>query len=166
MKGKRLLTQTRLEALVILGAVAVYIWEGLNIPQYYSLPGVPGPTVFPIILGTAMAGAAIWQMIVPGRQAEEKRRLSAAGRRGGLQARWRFYLMWGLLIAYVFLLPLLGFLICSAVLLTAFFFLLGERRWYLGISIACAFSLGIYFLFTKALQINLPMGILEVVLRP
>jgi putative tricarboxylic transport membrane protein len=166
MKGKRLLTQTRLEALVILGAVAVYIWEGLNIPQYYSLPGVPGPTVFPIILGTAMAGAALWLMIVPGRQAEEKRRLSAADRRRGLQARWRFYLMWGLLIAYVFLLPLLGFLICSAVLLSAFFFLLGERRWYLGISIACVFSLGIYFLFTKALQINLPMGILEVVLRP
>ena len=166
MKGKRLLTQTRLEALVILGAVAVYIWEGLDIPQYYSLPGVPGPTLFPVIIGSAMAGAALWLLIFPGRLIKEKARSSPADRLRGLRTEWRFFLMWGLLIAYVFLLPLLGFLICSAVLLTAFFFLLGERRWYFGISIACAFSLGIYLLFTKALQINLPMGILEVVLRP
>ena len=74
--------------------------------------------------------------------------------------------MWALLIGYVLLLPRLGFMICSAVLLAVFFFLLGERHWYLGISIAVVFSLGIYFLFAKALQIDLPMGILKAVLRP
>ena len=166
MKSKRLLTRTRLEALVILGAVAGYIWEGLNIPSYYSLPGVPGPTVFPVILGIAMAAAALWIMIFPGRSAEEISESSDAGRWSGFREKWRFYLMWALLIAYVLLLPRLGFIICSTVLLAVFFFLLGERRWYLGVSIAVVFSLGIYFLFAKALQINLPVGILEIILKP
>ena len=166
MKGKKLLTPTRLEALVILSAVAAYIWEGLKIPSYYSLPGVPGPTVFPFILGAAMAAAALWLLILPGEPDNEKKGFLDAGERKGFREKWRFYLMWALLIAYVLLLPELGFIICSAVLLAAFFFLLGESHWYLGISIAVVFSLGIYFLFAKALQINLPMGILEVVLKP
>ena len=166
MKNKKLLSPTRLEALFILGAVAAYIWEGLKIPAYYSLPGVPGPTVFPFILGTAMAAAALWLMILPGQPAEEKKESSETGGRPRLRENWRFYLMWALLIAYLLLLPRLGFIICSAVLLAAFFFLLGERRRYLGVSIAVVFSLGIYFLFAKLLQINLPMGVLEIILKP
>lgn len=166
MKGKRLFTQTRLEALVILSAVAGYIWEGLNIPPFYSLPGVPGPTVFPIIVGAAMAAAALWLMIFPGEQGKEKKTAADAGRRRGLPEKWQFHLMWALLIAYVLLLPQLGFIICSAVLLAAFFFLLGERRWYRAILIAVVFSLSIHYLFAKALQINLPMGILEIILKP
>jgi len=166
MPAKRLLSPTRLEALVILVAVAAYIWEGLKIPAYYSFPGVPGPTVFPFILGTAMAAAALWLIILPGRPAKAKKEPSETGGRPGLRENWRFYLMWALLIAYLLLLPRLGFIICSAVLLAVFFFLLGEKRWYLGISIAVVFSLGIYFLFDKVLQINLPMGILEALLRP
>ena len=166
MKSKKLLTPTRLEALVILGAVAGYIREGLNIPAYYSLPGVPGPTVFPIILGTAMAAAALWLLILPGQPDKEKKESSETVGRPRFRKNWRFYLMWALLIAYVLLLPQLGFIICSVVLLAAFFFLLGEKRWHLAIAIAVVFSLGIYFLFAKALQINLPMGILEVVLKP
>ncbi len=166
MKGKRLFTRTRLEALVILSAVAVYIWEGLRIPPFYSLPGVPGPTVFPVIIGSAMAAAAFWIMIFPGEQAEESKTSVDTGRRRTFLEKWQFYLMWALLIAYVLLLPRLGFIICSAVLLAAFFFLLGEKRRYFGVSVAVVFSLGIYFLFAKALQINLPMGILEIVLKP
>jgi len=73
--------------------------------------------------------------------------------------------MWGLLIAYVFLLPVLGFVISSAVLLAVFFFLLGEKRWYLGIPISLVFTIGIYIAFAKGLQIRLPLGILEGVFR-
>jgi len=166
MPAKRLWSPTRFEALVILGAVAGYIWEGLNIPAYYSFAGVPGPTVFPIILGTTMAAAALWLMFFPGEQTREEKGSVDGGLQRRIRERWRFYLMWALLIAYLLLLPLLGFIICSAVLLAAFFILLGEKHWYLGFSIAVVFSFGIYFLFAKALQINLPMGILELLLKP
>ncbi len=167
MPSKKPSIPARLEALFILGVAGVYVWEGFNIPAYYSLPRVPGPTVFPIILGIVMAGAALWLVIFPSRPAKEKKILATADRwQGFLQARWRFYLMWGLLIAYVILLPPLGFLICSTVLLAALFFLLGERRWYIGILIACVFTIAIYLLFAEALKINLPLGILEDVLKP
>ncbi|CAB1080675.1 hypothetical protein D1AOALGA4SA_8354 [Olavius algarvensis Delta 1 endosymbiont] len=166
LPAKRLLSPTRLEALVILGLVAGYVWEGLNIPAFYSFAGVPGPTVFPFTIGAAMAAAALWLMILPGEPAKAKIESSETGGRPGLRENWRFFLMWALLIAYLLLLPQLGFIICSTVLLAAFFFLLGEKRWYLGISIAVVFSLAIYFLFAKVLQINLPMGILETLLRP
>ncbi len=161
------MARVRFEALIILCIVAFYVWEGLKIPAYYNLPGVPGPTIFPFVLGLVMSGAALWLLIFPGRQTGQEKAVAAVTRRQGLlQDNWRFYLMWGILIAYVFLLPLLGFPICSIVLLATFFFLLGERRWYLGILIAGIFSFGIYFLFAKALQVNLPMGLLEGMLKP
>lgn len=161
------MARVRFEALIILCIVGFYVWEGLKIPAYYSLPGVPGPSIFPIILGVVMSAAALWLLIFPGRPTGKEKSLSAVPRlQGILQDNWRFYLMWVLLIAYVFLLPFLGFLICSIGLLAVFFFLLGEKRWYFGILIACVFSIGIYLLFARALQINLPMGILESILKP
>lgn len=73
--------------------------------------------------------------------------------------------MWGFLIAYVFLLPYLGFVVCSVALLSALIFLLGERRWYLGISIALVFTMAIYLAFSKGLQIRLPLGIFEGIMK-
>ena len=161
------MTRVRFEALIILCMVGFYIWEGLKIPAYYSLPGVPGPSIFPIILGVVMSAAAMWLLIFPGRSTGKEKALSAVPRlQDLLRDNWRFYLMWGLLIAYVFLLPILGFLISSIVLLAAFFFMLGEKRWHIGILIACVFSIGIYLLFARALQIKLPMVVLESVLKP
>ncbi len=160
------MTRVRFEAVIMLCIVGFYVWEGLKIPAYYSLPGVPGPSIFPIILGVVMTAAALWLLIFPGSPTRKEISASAVPRwQGVLQDNWRFYLMWGLLIAYVFLLPFLGFIICSIVLLAVFFFLLGEKRWYIGISIAGVFSIGIYLLFARVLQINLPMGILEGILK-
>ena len=155
------ITRTRTEALVILLGVVGYIWAGLSLPPYYQMAGVPGPSVFPIILGAIMGGGALWLLIFPGEQEKFKRSLSGSGRWRNLLKAWRFFLMWGLLIAYVFLMPGLGFILSSAVLLTALFFLLGERRWYLGILISLVFTIGIYIAFAKGLQIRLPMGILQ-----
>lgn len=173
-KLKRLLTRTRIEALVVLLGVGGYIWGGLSLPPYYHVPGVPGPSVFPLILGCVMGGLALWLLIYPG---EEKRRKEKEedkdkGTSGEgywswkqLLSNWRFFLMWGLLIAYVFLLPVLGFPISSALLLAAFILLLGERHWYVAVAIAVVFTLGIYLIFTRGLQIHLPLGVLEGIFR-
>jgi len=155
------ITRPRGEALVFLLGVVGYIWAGLSLPPYYRVPGVPGPSVFPLILGAIMGGAALWLLIFPGKQEKSKRSPSESSRWHRLLKAWRFFLMWGLLIAYVFLMPGLGFILSSAVLLTALFFLLGEKRWYLGIPIALVFTIGIYMAFAKGLQIRLPLGILK-----
>ena len=159
------LSRTRVEALVVLLGVAGYIWVGLDVPMYYRMPGVPGPSVFPVVLGIIMAAAALWLLIFPGEEETPVEKPSEQGARRGFEGRWQFYLMWALLIAYVFVLPGLGFVASSALLLTVFFFLLGERRWYLAVPIAVVFTLAIYIGFARGLQIRLPPGILAGVLR-
>jgi putative tricarboxylic transport membrane protein len=165
MKFRDKITRTRTEALVVLIGVVGYLWAGLRLPLHYQMPGVPGPTVFPLILGAIMAGGALWLLIFPGTEEELKKSPSGHGLWHRLLRAWRFFLMWGLLIAYVFLMPGLGFVISSAVLLAALFFLLGEKRWYLGIPIALVFTIGIYMAFAKGLHIRLPLGILEGIFR-
>jgi len=112
-----------------------------------------------------MAAGALWLLILPGRGRETEKTPPKESPWRRLIGKWHFLLMWGLLIGYVFLLPIFGFLISSAVLLAAFFFLLGERHWYLGIFIALVFTIGIYLAFSKGVQIRLPSGILEGILR-
>ena len=165
MKFRDKITRPRIEALVVLLGVVGYIWVGLSLPPYYKMAGVPGPSVFPLILGVIMAGGALWLLIFPGKQKKNKRRPSEYSGWRRLLKAWRFFFMWGLLITYVFLLPVLGFVISSAVLLATFFFLLGEKRWYLGISISLVFTIVIYIAFAKGLQIRLPLGILEGIFR-
>lgn len=104
-------------------------------------------------------------LIVSREKAKPKTSPSGESRWRRLLKNRRFFLMWGLLIAYVFLMPGLGFMISSFVLLAAFFFLLGERRWYLGILIALVFTIAIYMAFAKGLQIRLPLGILKDIFR-
>lgn len=159
------MTRTRIEALVVLIGVAGYLWTGLRLPPHYHMPGVPGPTVFPLILGAIMAGGALWLLLFSGTEEGLKKSPSGTGLWHRLLGAWRFFLMWGLLTAYVFLMPGLGFVISSAVLLAALFFLLGEKRWYLGIPIALVFTIGIYMAFAKGLHIRLPLGILKGMFR-
>ena len=162
---RKILTRTRIEALIIIVGVLGYAWSGLSLPPFYNVPGVPGPTVFPLILAIVMGAGAIWLLIFPGEDKEAPKSPPGESRWRRLLNRWHFYLMWGLLIAYVFLLPYLGFVVCSVALLSALIFLLGERRWYLGISIALVFTMAIYLVFSKGLQIRLPLGIFEGIMR-
>jgi putative tricarboxylic transport membrane protein len=158
MKTSKLLTQSRIEALVVLAGSVAYIWEGYRLPAFFRMPGVPGPTVFPTILGVIMGAAALWLFFAPGPE-EAPKAPQSPGEHPGV--RWQFYLMWGLLLGYVFLMPVLGFVVASSLLLAALFFLLGEKRWHVGIPLAVAFSLLIYLVFAKGLQVRLPAGVLE-----
>lgn len=110
----------------------------------------------------------MWQLFAPDKKEGEETggevRVEKVSLRQRALASRRFYLMWGVVLAYVFLLPTLGFVISSGLLLLAFFFLLGERRWYLGLGIAATVTLGVYFLFTNALGVNLPAGLLRGIL--
>jgi putative tricarboxylic transport membrane protein len=164
MKFKKIITRTRIEALVVLLGVVIYIWRGLDLPLHYRVKGVPGPSVFPVILGVTMGGAAVILLLFSREEAKPKTSPSGESRWRRFLKNPRFFFMWGLLIAYVFLMPTLGFIISSFVLLTAFIFLLGERRWYVGILIALVFTIAIYVGFTRGLQVRLPSGILENIL--
>jgi hypothetical protein len=80
------------------------------------------------------------------------------GRR--MAGEWHFGAMWVVLFAYLFSMPSLGFPLSTAVLLATFFFLLGEKRWYVGIGLALVVTILVYLCFAKGLAIRLPLGIL------
>lgn len=71
----------------------------------------------------------------------------------------RFFTAIGLCVAYLTLLPILGFIAITPIFMIAFMLLLGEKSpgWILGVSVGMTAI--IVILFTKAMYVPLPRGI-------
>jgi hypothetical protein len=170
---KKKITKTRIEGLVILLLAIGYLWEAHNVPSLFQMPGVPGPTVFPVLLGIVFMGSGLWLILSPEnfgskkkkgepKEVEAKASLPSGVSLGKRITReWHFGTMWVVLFGYLLAMPLLGFPLSTAILLAAFFFLLGEKRWYMGIGLALMVTILVYLCFAKGLAIRLPLGILD-----
>jgi putative tricarboxylic transport membrane protein len=172
---RKAVTRTRVEGLVILLVALGYLWEAHNVPEFYQLPGVPGPTTFPRLLGVVFALAGLWLLVSPQELKVWKKAAGApaaaqtpepapAAGRGLLRriaAGWHFYVMWAVILAYLWAMPDLGFPLATFLLLVAFIFLLGETRWHVVLGLAAAATILIYVSFRMGLNVRLPLGILE-----
>ena len=136
------MTRTRVEGLVILLVALAYLWEAHNVPEFYQIPGVPGPTTFPYLLGLvfAVCGAVAADLAEGprGRSSKAKRRK----RRRGIPPRrpatgpgtcsaaspreWHLVAMWAVVLAYLWFMPDLGFPLATFLLLVTV--LLAARR--------------------------------------
>jgi hypothetical protein len=171
---KRVATRTRAEGLVILLVALGYLWEAHNVPEFYQVPGVPGPTTFPRLLGIVFAMAGLWLLVSP---QDVRARKKAAGApatapapapppvaRRGILSRvatgWHFFTMWAVILGYLWVMPDLGFPVATFLLLVAFIFLLGETRWHVVTGLAAAATILIYVSFKLGLNVRLPLGIL------
>ena len=111
-----------------------YLWEAHNVPEFYQIPGVPGPTTFPRLLGVVFALAGLWLLVSPQEliafekgagAAAEPRAPEAAPTAGGgvlgrIAADWHFYTMWAVILGYLWVMPNLGFPLATFLLLVAF----------------------------------------------
>ncbi|MCU0605200.1 MAG: tripartite tricarboxylate transporter TctB family protein [Desulfobacterales bacterium] len=172
---RKAVTRTRVEGLVILLVALGYLWEAHNVPEFYQLPGVPGPTTFPRLLGIVFALAGLWLLVSPQELRVWKKAAGApaaaqtpepapAAGRGLLRriaADWHFYVIWAVILAYLWAMPDLGFPLATFLLLVAFIFLLGETRWHVVLGLAAAATILIYVSFRMGLNVRLPLGILE-----
>ena len=73
----------------------------------------------------------------------------------------RFGILFGvlaLLVAYGLLMPQLGFLLTTPVLLGAFIWLLGLRQWGSLVGTAVGLTVILYLVFVRALHVLLPLG--------
>ena len=62
----------------------------------------------------------------------------------------------GAMVVYLWLLPHIGFVIMTPILIIALMLLFGIRRWLLGLVIAIVFTIIVYLLFTRVFMVFLP----------
>ena len=167
---KRLATRTRAEGLIVLLVAAGYLWEAHNVPEFYQIPGVPGPTTFPRLLGVVFALAGLWLLVSPQELIASMKGVSAPraadpAERGlgvsRIAANWHFCAMWAVILGYLWVMPDLGFPLATFLLLGLFVFLLGETRWHVVLGLALAATVIIYVSFKMGLNVRLPLGVLE-----
>jgi hypothetical protein len=162
-------TRTRIEGLVILLFSAGYLWEGHSVPDLYKMPGVPGPTVFPLLLGTVFALSGLWLILAPAKQETDGREAEVAGGAvspwRSLLAHWHTGAMWAAILLYLIVMPEVGFPLATVILLVAFFLLLGERRWHVVLGLAVGVTLAIHVGFALGLNVRLPLGVLAPLAR-
>lgn len=163
MKATKLVSRARAEGLVVLALALGYLWQARAIPSLYQMPGVPGPTAFPTLVGIVLAALGTWRLVRgAGRQeapAGEPAAEPAAG--GASPARsGRFYAMWAVVLAYLALMPALGFPVATVPMLAALFVLLGERRVAVAAGLSLAATAVLHLGFAKGLGVQLPLGVL------
>jgi len=173
VKGRR---RNRLEGLAILLVAGGYLWEAHNVPDLFQVPGVPGPTTFPYLLGIVFALTGLWLLVSPADLLAHRRQPAAEGRAEerptpakGLWTRlttdWHFYTMWIVVVGYLAFMPFVGFPVATFVLLAVFTFLLGEARWWVIVGLALVVTTVIHLGFAKGLNVRLPLGVLESLLK-
>lgn len=122
---------------------------------YALQPGI-WPTVLLVILIVLMV-INIFNLI---RKNRGKESFSLKGFAGSVPAFFRSKVFFGILIVVVasFLLEPLGFMVTCFLLLVAYGFLLGDRKYWRLLLVALLVTLVLYICFGVLLQVNLPRG--------
>lgn len=125
---------------------AIYIWQALLTEESFLSDPV-GPKAFPVIIGIVLATASLFIILLPDAEPEWPR----------LKPLADIIVSAGVLFAYAWLLPVLGFVIATVFAAAFLAWRLGARP--LSASIAgVVISLGIYSVFHLVLGLHLASG--------
>jgi putative tricarboxylic transport membrane protein len=142
----------RLVALVVLAASGVYLANALPLPQ--GTAARPGPGFFPLAVGVFGAAVAAAWVVTAFRRAPA----TVAGLGTDATGRGRALTTAGLLVAYCFLLPWIGYPL-AAFLFTGLLLRALSTAWIPALAIALASALASYYVFASLLGVPLPAGI-------
>ena len=141
----------------------VYFWATAQIPSL-ELGDPLGPKAFPRMLGVGLLlGAAM--LLVEIIRNTAKAKLSAGQGGASTELKWDRHHWVVVAIAvwtaiYIVTFEPLGFVLSTAIyllVLTAYF---NRNRWLMNVLTSVLFAVISYFMFTKLLGVNLPLGIL------
>jgi len=132
----------------------------LSIESYrlgLSTANRPGPGFFPFIAAVGIGLIAALRLVNSIRISapDENYELGIAG-----EARLVLYVIAGM-TAYAFLLDLLGFLLCTFLLVAFYLKLIAQRRWPVALTFAAAVALTSHLFFDVLLKAELPLGLLD-----
>ncbi|WP_306232010.1 tripartite tricarboxylate transporter TctB family protein [Agrococcus beijingensis] len=148
-------------AVVAIGIVTIL--DGLSQPASTSASGL-GAGQFPMIVGGLTTGLGILLIV----QILRGRLGHPDAAEGDVDASrlhwWQLLLATAALVLFALTVDVLGYPIAAAITFVAVAFATGAKRWLLTIGIAVVLSLGVFYLFTLLLRIQLPAGILTGIL--
>ncbi|SDS36633.1 tripartite tricarboxylate transporter TctB family protein [Agrococcus carbonis] len=150
-------------AVAVLATGAVTIIDGMGQPASRSASGL-GAGQFPIIVGTltAVLGAILLVQVLRGRLGHPD---AAEGDVDVTRVRWwQLALAAAAMVGFALTVDVLGYPIAAAATFVAVAAATGARRWLVMTATAIVLSLGIFYLFTLALRIQLPAGLLAGIL--
>jgi len=143
----------RINSIIWLLIALFFIWQSAMIP----VGGVhkPGPGFMPFWTAVILAllSLLLWIDASLRKPEEEVKFLSGAGRWSGV--------IWTVvpLLAYAFLVEILGFIICTLILLFFLFRYIGQEKWWVAIAGTFLVTISAHLLFKVALKVQLPYGI-------
>ena len=146
-----------LAAAAFFAALAIFVfWEIRGFPG--GRKGVPGPAVFPEIIAVLMLMACISLVITTVRMTpEEDRPLRLLS-----NDSMRVYLSMVILVAYIILIPILGFCISSTLMLFGFIMWFGRYSFPVCLVTSGAITGIIFFVFSEILNVPFRFGMFGV----
>lgn len=110
-----------------------------------------------LTVGTALSAVYLVRTVVAGMRAAPA--TDAAGEAPGQTYPGRLLAAGGLLVAYIVVMQLAGFVPVTLVFSLAFLLLMGVRRWWLLVGIPIALAVFVLAVFTRFLTVPLPRGV-------
>ncbi|SDE79623.1 putative tricarboxylic transport membrane protein [Bhargavaea beijingensis] len=141
-------------SLILIAIAALYLFGAFRIPSYpYAIVDAD---VLPKTLGVLLIVLSIFLFFAKDSETEEqKKRRDIPKREIGMLLG-----VAGLILAYILLLEVIGFVLTTALFIFFCSFFLGYRNHVANGITAVVFPLVLYFMFTELLSITLPSGIL------
>jgi putative tricarboxylic transport membrane protein len=137
--------------LILLGVFAVIQAERMNIGSFSQ----PGPGLFPFLSGILLSTLSVISLIRS--NLKRVRKPSERMQRANLL---KVFCVLAAVLLFRFLLPLLGYLLSSLVLLVVLIKVVGDRKWPQTVLWAAVFSGASYVLFSRWLMVQFPEGLL------
>ena len=145
---------------IIIGSYWLLLSCSLSLESYrlgLSTANRPGPGFFPFIAAIAIGLIAAFRLVNSIRKSspDNNSELAIAG-----EAKLVLYVIAGMM-AYAFLLDLLGFFFCTFLLVAFYLKVIAAHRWPATLSFAAAVALASHFFFDVLLKAEMPRGLLS-----
>ncbi len=124
-----------------------------------NLPGTPGPSFFPWI-NTFVLLALSLALLVQALMAKPPKSSAQPADPKITTERWRAIWALGGFVAYLIVLPGLGFVLATIPFFALLMVLFGERRWLWVVIGSIGITVSLYVLFRHGFSIFLPVGVL------
>ena len=137
---------------------AIYLYHETTKFGFIDLYGGLGPSHWPKLLLVLLMAFSLGVAINVFRKVK-KGLLPAAAAMTLDRGKIKLFSAIGLIVLYIFLMKIIGFLVLTPFVMIAFMYLLGEKSKVWIFTIPFALTLGIVVLFTKVMYVPLPRGI-------